>query len=103
MRKYLYLIVDHPDDYRVGQVEITETRKPRSSKNEQVVMDMRDLDTDETFQATMVSFGHVDYADEDEYEDQIVDDMKSKLAEIDERHLVDAGLDPDDVFDGGDA
>lgn len=103
MRKHLYLVVDHPNDDLVGNIEVTDSRKPRSAKNEQTTSDKRNVETGEFYQQTNVSLGYVDYENEDEYEDQIVDDMKRKLVEIDERHLHDAGLDPDEVLNRGDA
>jgi len=103
MRKHLYLVIEnerHPG--RNGGVSVRDSRAPRSSKNEQTTQQMRDIETGDEWEVTHVSLGYVDYDDEDEYEEQIGDDMVDKLGEIDEQHLRDAGLDPDEVFDGGD-
>lgn len=104
MRKHLYLVVEnerHPD--REGGVSIRDSRAPRSSKNEQTVQHMRNFETGDEWDVTHVSMGYVDFDDEDEYEEQIGDAVKRKLTEIDERHLRDAGVDPEEVLpDGGD-
>lgn len=101
MRKHLYLVVEnerYPD--REGGVSIHDTRATPSSKNEQTVQHMRNFETGDEWTVTHVSLGYVDFDDEDEYEEQIGDAVKRKLAEIDERHLIDAGLDPDEVLGG---
>lgn len=100
MRKHLYLIIDHPDDERVGQVEITGDRKPVSEKNSRTPCDMHDLDTGERWSYTVVSMGYVDYDGTREYKQQIGDDVVAKLDEIDADHLIAAGLDPDEVLGG---
>lgn len=104
MRKHLYLVVEddnYPD--REGGVQILDSRLTPSSKNEQTVHHMRNFETGEEWTKTLVSMGYVDFADEDEYEDNIGDAIKRKLAEIDEQHLRDAGLDPETATatDGG--
>lgn len=104
MRKHLYLVVENEErPEREGGVQIFDSRLTPSSKNEQTVHHMRNMETGETWEKTLVSMGYVDFDDEDEYEEQIGDAVKRKLTEIDERHLHDAGVDPEDVLpDGGD-
>ncbi|RDZ61410.1 hypothetical protein C5B90_19255 [Haloferax sp. Atlit-12N] len=100
MRKHFYLVVEsekNPD--REGGVSIYENQQRPSSKNEQTVHQMRNLETNETWTKTMVSLGYVDFEDEDDYEERAHEKMLEKLAEIDESHLRDAGLDPEEVFD----
>lgn len=46
----------------------------------------------------IVGRGYVDFADEQEYEETIDDAIKAKLDEIDESHLENAGLDPQEVL-----
>ncbi len=101
MRKHLYLVVEneeHPE--REGGVSVLNTRATPSSKNEQTIHHMRNFETGETWTKTMVSLGYEDFEDEEDYEERLGEVTKRKLAEIDERHLEDAGLDPDEVLDG---
>lgn len=103
MRKHLYLIVDHPEDDRVGQVKITDTRLPRSDKNNRTPASAMNVETGERWEYTVVSMGYVDYEGEEEYEEKIADDVQEKLTEIDEGHIEAAGLDPDGVLPRGEA
>ncbi|MUV59957.1 hypothetical protein [Halobacterium sp. CBA1126] len=97
MRRHFYLIVDSPNEDRVGGCDIRENRYPQSSKNEQTVQQKRNLESGETYEETIVSLGYEDYENEAEYEDSVVEDMNEKLAEIDDQHLRDAGVDPEEV------
>jgi len=104
MRKFLYLVVENEErPEREGGVSILNSRATPSEKNVQTVHHMRDMDTGERWTKTMVSLGHADFSDQEEYEEQIDDVVDEKFAEIDKRHLLDAGVDPEDVLDGGDA
>ncbi len=97
MRRHFYLVVDSPHDGRVGGCDIRDSRYPGASKNEQTVQQRRNLESGETYEETIVSLGYVDYESESEYEANVVDDMNEKLAEIDDQHLRDAGVDPEEV------
>lgn len=98
MRRYLFLITDHPNDDLVGTVESTDTPYARVEKNAEGVVDMRDMDTDETWTERMVGLGYHDFESEDDYEERFVDVAQEKLAEIDEDHLQNAGLNPKEVL-----
>lgn len=100
VRKHLYLVVESSRDSDiVGCVEHRDTRREKSSKNEQTVHHGRDVETLCEWERTLVSMGYHDFDNEDQFERQIDDIIKQKLSEIDERHLRDAGLNPDDVLD----
>lgn len=97
MRRHFYLIVDSPHDDRIAGCDIQDSRYPGASKNEQTVQHRRNLETGETYEETIVSLGYEDYESESAYEANVVEDMNEKLAEIDDQHLRDAGVDPAEV------
>lgn len=99
MRKHFYLVVEnerHED--REGGVTIFDNRLTPSEKNSQTVHHKRDLETGETWNATYVSLGYYDFEDEDEYVENGVEIIEEKLAEIDEQHLIDSGVEPEEVL-----
>ena len=100
MRRYFYLITDnerYPD--RVGGVSTDSMRRPQAAKNEERISRKRDIETGETWKEHYVSLGHYDFEDESDYENNVGDVIKQKLAEIDESHLEGVGIDPDEFFD----
>lgn len=98
MRKYLYLITDSPEQDKIGGVDIREAPYARAEKNKEVPIDKRNIETNETWTESVVSLGYVDFENQQEYESEIHSAMKGKLNEIDEQHLVNAGLDPEEVL-----
>ncbi|WP_323192446.1 hypothetical protein [Halostella sp. PRR32] len=103
MRKHFYLITEHPNEDRVGQIEVTSQRKTPSSKNEETACHKMRFDEEresieDRFTQMNVSIGYYDFEDEDGYQEQASDVVQSKLEEIDEEHLRKAGLDPEEVF-----
>jgi len=104
MRKHFYLVVEnenHPE--REGGVSICDSRAHPSEKNAQTTHHMRNFEAGEEWTKTMVSLGHADFEDEEDYEERVGEACRRKLAEIDEQHLLDAGLDPKEVLQEGDA
>lgn len=99
VRKWLYLVTDHPDDELVGKVRATDTRYVRAKKNENRPIDRRNLDTGETYEEWVVGLGYHDFASQQAWEDdeRFVEVIEQKLAEIDTDHLEAAGLDPEEV------
>ena len=98
MRKYLYLITEHPDDDMVGKVVITD--KPKltgAQKNKEGVCQKRNLDTGETWQYQEVGLGYADFDDEEDYEERISDVIDEKFDEIDDEHLEKAGIELEGV------
>jgi len=97
-RKHFYLVVDAPDEDRIGGVDITDTRRMVSEKNKQTTQQFRNLETGDTYTEDAVSLGYHDFDDEEDYEERVGEVVTEKLGEVDERHLEDAGLDPKEVI-----
>lgn len=100
MRKHFYLITDHRDESKIGNVEITDTRKDASTaqKNEEGVCQFTNLETGERWTQHEVGLGYVDFEHEEQYERTVGKVTRDKLAEVDEKHLKKAGLDPEEVL-----
>ncbi|MFC4553607.1 MULTISPECIES: hypothetical protein [Halorussus] len=98
IRKHLYLVVDHPDEELSGKIRATEKRYARPTKNTQAPVDKRNLETGETYVEQLVGLGYHDFESEADYEERLGDVAEQKLGEIDERHLRNAGLDPEEVL-----
>lgn len=93
MRKYLYLVLDSPDEDTIGNVEVHDTPKTTmAEKNQPGPTHIRDLETGETWTEQHVGLGYYDFEDEADYEENIFDVMRTKLREIDQDHLDDAGV-----------
>lgn len=94
LRKWLYLIIDHPKKPELeGKLEITDKRKTTTAaKNEQGVCQKRNTETGEEWEYTLVGLGYEDFDDEEDYKDRAEEAINTKLDEIDDRHLEDAGL-----------
>jgi len=93
MRKHLELITEEPKNpHHIGNVELTDSRTPRVKKNVETVHDMRNIETDETWERKVVGMGYVDFDDQDHYESSCGEEVERKLAEIDEKHLEKAGI-----------
>lgn len=97
MRRYLYLIVSHPEDEYVGQVEAREKRYETAVKNEERRIDKRNVRTGESYSQRVVSLGFHDFDDREDYEENFVEVVQRKLTEIDKKHLADAGLEAQEV------
>lgn len=104
MRRYIYLITEDPRRQdMVGLIEIAHNLKTPSSKNEETTHHMADWSgegaptDDDRWTRKLVSMGHADFEDEDDYDDRIADVAEDKLAEIDDRHLDKAGVDLEGV------
>lgn len=105
VRKWLYLVVEHPDEELVGKVRATDHHYARTEKNEQRPVDRRNLDTGETYEEWLVGLGYHDFDSQAAYadDDRFVEVVEQKLGEVDTEHLEAAGLDPAEVLEGGDA
>lgn len=93
MRRHFYLVIEANDESKEGGVDILEQRYERAKKNEQRVIEKRNLETNERFNETVVSLGYYDFENEEDYRERNFLVSLEKLNEIDERHLEDAGLD----------
>lgn len=99
VRKHMYLVTEHEEEGRVGGVKITDHRMTHPLKNEEGPITVLDEEPGDFRQVgKIVGMGYADFATEQEYEDEIADVMKQKLAEIDEEYLVKAGLEPNEVL-----
>lgn len=100
VRKHFYLVTEHEEKDRVGGVSIMDSRMQRPLKNEEGPITVLDEDK-EGFShiGKQVGMGYYDFESEDEYEDndRCVEVMKQKLAEIGEKWIEKAGLDPQEV------
>lgn len=97
MRKYLYLITEHPMDDRVGKVEMSDTIHYRVEKNTEGAIDLRNIDTGDRTTYMAVGLGYEDFDDGDDYRQRCGRVIRSKLREIDAEHLDKAGLELDDT------
>ena len=93
MRKYLYLITEHPDEDVIGKIEAADSPHLGATKNEEIVYTLRNTVSGEvTGEKGVVSIGYADFEDEEEYEQQWPEVIKRKLREIDQSHLEKAGV-----------
>lgn len=92
MRKHLYLITEHRDESRVGKIEFAESRHEHIGKNEEGGVDMRNMNTNETWSYKAVGLGYHDFEDEKDYHERIGDVATEKLREVDEKHLEKASI-----------
>lgn len=91
MRKYLALITDDEDDGElVGRVETRESPFT-ATKNEEVAVQQRNLETGETWQRRYVGLGYIDTKTELSPQEWI-SVLNEKLVEIDEKYLDKAGV-----------
>jgi len=101
VRKYMYLVTEHEDDERVGGVSFMDSQMSRPLKNEEGPITVLD-DDKEGFSdvGKKVGMGYHDFESQEAYEDNdnCIAVMKEKLAEIDEKWLQKAGLEPDEVL-----
>jgi len=95
MRKHLYLITEHPNDDYVGNVEMTGHRYTRVEKNDEGVVDTRNVETGEETTYRCVGLGYYDFADEDQYEETAMSVVQEKLTEIDAKWQEKAGVEPE--------
>jgi len=98
MRKHLYLITEHPDDSKVGKLEIQDRRHEAAEKNKEVAVQKMGLDSGDRWTYKVVGLGYLDFDSERDYQENIADRYPEKLAEIDEEHIEAAGLDPQEVL-----
>jgi len=98
MRKHLYLIIDHPDEDMVGKLEILDRRHEAAEKNQAVGVQKLKMDSGDRYTYTVVGLGYLDFDSESDYQENIADRYPEKLAEIDEKHIEAAGLDPQEVL-----
>lgn len=97
MRRHLYLVVDHDKNPgRIGGVKFTDTRIKGVTKNERSARPAGDPvnDSDEK---VLVGLGYHDFEDEQDFEENAHLVARKKLADIDEKHIMGAGLVPDEV------
>lgn len=97
MRKHMYLIVEHPNDSLVGQVEVTDRARPQAEVNSVGRVDKRNLETDNSFTMKVVGLGYHDFEDEADIDNRFKEVLDEKLARIDEEYLEQAGMDPQEV------
>ena len=95
MRKHLYLITDHPNEDYVGNVEMTGHRYTRVEKNDEGVVDTRNIETGEETTYWCVGLGYHDFDDHDDYEENAADVVQEKLAKIDAKWQEKAGVEPE--------
>lgn len=91
MRKHLYLITEHPDPDMVGLIETTGRRHPTAPKNEEGVVQLRNVETDDVIEHKVVGLGYADI-EESTPNEEVARIIEGKLTEIDERHLEKAGI-----------
>jgi len=104
VRKHMYLITEHEKEESVGGVSVMDTRMSRPLKGEEGPIKV--LDEDKKGFKTVgkqVGLGYHDFDTEAAYEDtdRCFEVVKQKLAEIDEKWLRKAGLDPEEHADTG--
>lgn len=97
MRKHMYLIVDHPDDGLVGQIEVTDRARPQAEVNSVGRVDKRNLESGDGYAMKVVGLGYHDFEGEADMEDRFKEVLDEKLARIDDEYLDQAGLDPQEV------
>lgn len=97
-RKYLFLVIEAPDEDMVGRTRI-DHKQPMTSaeKNTVGVREKRDMNTGETWTEREVGLGYADFDSEADYKENIADVVHEKLNEIDAEHIEAAGLDPEEV------
>lgn len=95
MRKHLYLITEHPDEDYVGNVEMTSHRHERVTKNDEGVIDRRNMETGELTQYRCVGLGYYDFEDEDHYHENAAEVVLRKLADIDSQWHEKADVEPE--------
>lgn len=98
MRKYIYLVVDHPDEELVGKIRFSEGRQVRPEKGQKAEVDKLNVDTEERYTETLVGLGYHDFDDQEDYKDRWGEVAEQKLAEVDKEHLEAAGLEPEEVL-----
>lgn len=98
-RKHLYLVTEHYNEDRVGTLKITDTRREPSKKNHETTHHVANKETMEMHETKVVSCGYIDFLSEESYENASWGVFLDKVAEIDNRHLEKAGLDPAELFD----
>jgi len=96
-RKYLYLLVSHPNEDYEGLVESRDASYEMAEKNEVRRIDKLNPETAERFTIKVVSLGYHDFETEDIDGETFAEASQQKLAEIDTEHLRTAGLDPEEV------
>lgn len=88
MRKYLYLITDHPNQDIIGQVEITDKPKMRVKKNKEVSVGLRNLESGEKQgKKSIIGLGYEDFDSKDDYENSVSEVVENKLEDIDDNFL----------------
>lgn len=97
VRKHLYLLVSHPDEELEGLIESREKPYPTGKKNEVRRVDKRNLDTGDGFTIKVVGLGYHDFQSADPDGETFTSVAEKKLAEIDDEHLREAGMDPEEV------
>jgi len=95
-RRFLYLIVDAPDEEMVGKVESVDSPYATCEKNKLRPVNRRDLDTDETWTEQLVGLGYHDFEDYDD-DERFAEVCQQKLADIDDEHIREARLEPEGV------
>lgn len=98
VRKHLYLITENEDEEIVGSVKELETPLATGEKNVETKSQTYE-DGQFWTVGKHVGLGYVDFATEEEYQDEIHDEIIRKLGEIDQKWLKKAGLDPDEVLE----
>jgi len=92
-RKHFYLITEHEEEARVGGVSVFESRMTTPTKNEEGAIQVRDTET-KTYMTVgkKVGLGYHDFEDEQEYEATVLEVMKKKIREVDEKWAEKAGV-----------
>lgn len=99
VRRHLYLITEHEDEDRVGSILTSETRFTRPEKNHEAPSYRHDEESGDFVEyGKKVGMGYVDFHDAEDLEENIGDEIKRKLAEIDRKWLEKAGHEPEEVL-----
>lgn len=94
MRKYLYLITEHPDPEKVGKVEARDSPRAVAEKNREVQFGRRNVETGDALEPEkVVGLGYHDFEDQQDYEQNWPTVVTEKLQDIDTQFLTKAGID----------
>lgn len=93
MRKHLYLVTEHENEARVGDVMFSDQRFSRPVKNEEgpVTVIKEDKKGFEVI-GQKVGLGYADFEDEDDLNERAAEVAQNKLHDVDQKWVEKAGL-----------
>lgn len=101
MRKHLYLITEHTNQDRVGDVMFSEYRFSRPVKNKEgPVTVLNEDDRDFEVVGQKVGLGYADFEDEQDLEARAAEVAQRKLRDVDRKWVEKAGLEDAEWFEG---